>query len=141
MGANGVSHHVVEDDLAGVACALRWLAYTPARIGEPPVALPGADPPSRAVEYCPGEGGGRGRCWLGRLLEITKLLQQRRGIQRLGICLCEAGSTCRAVLCCGPAVPAGEKLDPRAAIAGQAGEEGAWRSGLFDRGTWMECQV
>jgi acetyl-CoA carboxylase/biotin carboxylase 1 len=56
MGANGVSHHIVEDDLAGVACALRWLAYTPARVGEPPLPLPTADPEGRAVEYAPGEG-------------------------------------------------------------------------------------
>ena len=41
---------------------------------------------------------------------------------------------------------AGEKLDPRAAIAGryagpEAGTNGAdhWQSGLFDRGTWREA--
>ncbi|KAL4859471.1 Acetyl-CoA carboxylase 1 [Chlorella vulgaris] len=95
MAANGVSHHTVEDDLAGVACLLRWLAYTPARTGEPPLSLPTADPLARPVEYCPGEG---------------------------------------------------EKLDPRAAIAGQeqapaASGEASWRSGLFDRGSWMESQA
>ncbi|EFN59405.1 hypothetical protein CHLNCDRAFT_56737 [Chlorella variabilis] len=98
MGVNGVSHHIVEDDLAGVACVLRWLAYTPARTGEPPAPLPTADPAGRAVDYCPAEG---------------------------------------------------EKLDPRAAIAGQelrspAGHgpgEAAWQSGLFDRGSWMESQA
>ena len=56
MGVNGVSHHIVEDDLAGVACVLRWLAYTPARTGEPPAPLPTADPAGRAVDYCPAEG-------------------------------------------------------------------------------------
>ncbi|RMZ54549.1 hypothetical protein APUTEX25_002124, partial [Auxenochlorella protothecoides] len=56
MGANGVSHHVVEDDLAGVAALLRWLAYTPARLGDAPPALPGADPVARAVAYAPAEG-------------------------------------------------------------------------------------
>ena len=42
---------------------------------------------------------------------------------------------------------AGEKLDPRAAIAGRgasapvpAGSE-PWASGLFDRGSWIECQA
>lgn len=39
-----------------------------------------------------------------------------------------------------------EKLDPRAAIAGRnvssSGPGGeAWVSGLFDRGSWMECQA
>lgn len=37
----------------------------------------------------------------------------------------------------------GEKLDPRAAVAGRsaspAGEP--WASGLFDRGSWIECQA
>lgn len=44
---------------------------------------------------------------------------------------------------------AGEKLDPRAAIAGlelpsppgHSPSETAWQSGLFDRGSWMEAQV
>ena len=56
MGGNGVSHHIVEDDLAGVTCALRWLAYTPARTGEPTPALPSADPAARRVDYLPAEG-------------------------------------------------------------------------------------
>ncbi|KAL4426359.1 hypothetical protein ABPG77_004653 [Micractinium sp. CCAP 211/92] len=98
MGANGVSHHLVEDDLAGAACVLRWLAYTPARTGEPPLSLPSADPASRGIEYTPAEG---------------------------------------------------EKLDPRAAIAGvelpcasgHSPSDHSWRSGLFDRGSWMEAQA
>ena len=57
MGSNGVSHHIVEDYLAGVACALRWLAYTPARTGEPTPALPSADPATRRLDYLPAEGG------------------------------------------------------------------------------------
>lgn len=64
MGANGVSHHIVEDDLAGAACVLRWLAYTPARVGEPAAPLPTADPVARHIDYRPGEGavlGGLGR--------------------------------------------------------------------------------
>ena len=39
-----------------------------------------------------------------------------------------------------PALFAGEKLDPRAAIAGVEGPSG-WQSGLFDRGSWTEAQV
>ncbi|PSC75189.1 acetyl-carboxylase 1-like [Micractinium conductrix] len=89
MGANGVSHHIVEDDLAGAAAVLRWLSYTPARFGEPALPLPTADPASRGIGYTPAEG---------------------------------------------------EKLDPRAAIAGVEGPSG-WQSGLFDRGSWTEAQA
>jgi acetyl-CoA carboxylase/biotin carboxylase 1 len=49
MGANGVSHFVVEDDLAGVAAVLRWLSYTAARPGDPPPRLLTADPEDRPV--------------------------------------------------------------------------------------------
>jgi hypothetical protein len=38
----------------------------------------------------------------------------------------------------------GEKLDPRAAIAGRhrpGGGGGDWESGLFDRGSWVESQA
>lgn len=55
MGANGVSHHVVEDDLAGVLCMLRWLSYTAARTGEAPPRLPSSDPDTRLVAYAPGD--------------------------------------------------------------------------------------
>ena len=42
-----------------------------------------------------------------------------------------------------PDAVAGEKLDPRAAIAGASsgGSSQGWRSGMFDRGTWTECQA
>lgn len=94
MGANGVSHHIVEDDLAGALCVLRWLSYTPARTGEPAVALPTADPADRGIAYLPAEG---------------------------------------------------EKLDPRAAIAGlelpPGSDPHSWQSGLFDRGSWTEAQA
>ena len=56
MGANGVSHHVVEDDLAGVLCVLRWLSYTATHTGEAPPPLPTADPDTRPVAYQPPEG-------------------------------------------------------------------------------------
>jgi len=53
MGTNGVSHHVVEDDLAGVAAVLQWLSYTAPRIGDTLPALPSADPTDRPVTYLP----------------------------------------------------------------------------------------
>ena len=56
MGVNGVSHHVVEDDLEGCAAVLRWLSYTPPVLGTPPPTLPTTDPIDRRVGYCPGPG-------------------------------------------------------------------------------------
>jgi acetyl-CoA carboxylase/biotin carboxylase 1 len=35
MGANGVSHLVVTDDVRGVSSILRWLSYVPKRKGAP----------------------------------------------------------------------------------------------------------
>lgn len=94
MGANGVSHHVVEDDLAGVSCVLRWLSYTAARTGDAPPRLPTGDPESRLVSYRPADG---------------------------------------------------EKLDPRAAIAGRIDKVSSpspvWQGGLFDRGSWTEAHA
>ena len=54
MGVNGVSHHVVEDDLAGCTSALHWLAYVPAVLGSLPPNLPSSDPINRAISYAPG---------------------------------------------------------------------------------------
>ena len=54
MGVNGVSHHIVEDDLAGCTAALHWLAYVPAVLGSLPPTLPSSDPISRAISYAPG---------------------------------------------------------------------------------------
>ena len=54
MGVNGVSHHIVEDDLAGCMAALHWLAYVPAVLGSLPPVLPTTDPVSRPIGYCPG---------------------------------------------------------------------------------------
>lgn len=56
---------------------------------------------------------------------------------------CEVSHACSYRL--GVCVP-GEKLDPRAAVAGRAlnlttpGGE-LWQSGLFDRGSWTEAQA
>lgn len=82
MGANGVSHHIVEDDLAGAACVLRWLAYTPARVGEPAAALPTADPVARHIDYRPGEGALR-QCWAGMAggTRCNRLSWSCRGLQ------------------------------------------------------------
>jgi acetyl-CoA carboxylase/biotin carboxylase 1 len=107
MGHNGVSHHVVRDDLEGVSTVLRLLSFAPATIGAPPPLLPSCDPVTRAVTYAPGPG---------------------------------------------------EKLDPRAAIAGcfatplvpdapqslaGGGNQSAagWQSGLFDRASWVESHA
>ena len=54
MGVNGVSHHIVEDDLAGCTAALQWLAYVPAVLGSSPPMLPSSDPISRSISYAPG---------------------------------------------------------------------------------------
>jgi len=54
MGANGVSHHVVADDLEGVAAVLTWLSYVPPVLGGAPPLLPGSDPADRAIAYTPG---------------------------------------------------------------------------------------
>ena len=94
MGVNGVSHHVVADDLEGVSAVLTWLSYVPSILGGAPQLLPSSDPVERPVTYFPA---------------------------------------------------ATEKLDPRAAIAGRpapdAATPSAWEGGLFDCGSWTECQA
>ena len=56
MGVNGVSHHVVADDLEGVTTILRLLGYAPPMLGTCPAVLPSHDPTDRTVTYCPGHG-------------------------------------------------------------------------------------
>ena len=56
MGNNGVSHHVVNDDLEGVTRVLEWISYIPARQGEMPPKLASADPITRKVAYMPVDG-------------------------------------------------------------------------------------
>lgn len=89
MGVNGVSHHVVGDDLEGATAVLQWLSTMPAILGATPPPLASSDPIQRQVEYTPA---------------------------------------------------AGQKLDPRAAIAGlpQAARAG-WQGGIFDKNTWQEA--
>jgi len=56
MGVNGVSHHVVEDDLEGCAAVLQWLSYISPVLGGPAAALPTTDPIDRNIGYLPGPG-------------------------------------------------------------------------------------
>lgn len=56
MGVNGVSHHVVADDLEGVTAVLHWLSTMPPVVGGVPLTLPSADPTDRPVTYTPGPG-------------------------------------------------------------------------------------
>ena len=56
MGMNGVSHHVVADDLEGVAALLRWLSFMPPVLGGVPTPLATADPLDRPIAYHPGPG-------------------------------------------------------------------------------------
>lgn len=56
MGANGVSHQVVADDLEGVRSVLQWLAFVPPTLGGPLPTLPSADPADRPVTVSPAEG-------------------------------------------------------------------------------------
>lgn len=57
MGVNGVSHHIVQDDLTGIKLMLKWLSYTPAILGSSPCISATADPVDRAPNYCPDESG------------------------------------------------------------------------------------
>lgn len=56
MAVNGVSHHVVEDDLAGCAAVLQWLGFVPAVLGSQPPTLASADPIERPIGYAPKIG-------------------------------------------------------------------------------------
>lgn len=56
MAANGVSHHIVEDDLAGVEAMLKWLAFVPATLPGTSPVLRSTDPIGREIEYTPAKG-------------------------------------------------------------------------------------
>ena len=56
MGVNGVSHHIVEDDLAGVETMLKWLSFVPATLPGAPSTLRSSDPITRPIEYTPDKG-------------------------------------------------------------------------------------
>jgi len=60
MGVNGVSHHLVDDDLEGAVAILRWLSYAAPELGASgrrPLPMPTADPPGRGVGYTVPPGG------------------------------------------------------------------------------------
>lgn len=53
MGVNGVSHHLVADDLEGARKVLAMLAFAPPEIGSGPANLLTSDPTTRQVTYLP----------------------------------------------------------------------------------------
>ena len=54
MGANGVSHLIVQDDVRGVRGILRWLSYVPRRRGAPlPFSRRRVDPVRRPIGFTP----------------------------------------------------------------------------------------
>lgn len=53
MGVNGVSHHLVADDLEGARRVLAMLAFAPPETGSGPANLLTSDPTSRQVTYLP----------------------------------------------------------------------------------------
>ena len=57
MGVNGVSHHIVADDLEGCHAILQWLGTMPPVVGAPPPSLGSLDPIDRPIGYCPQPGG------------------------------------------------------------------------------------
>lgn len=56
MAANGVSHHIVEDDLAGAMAMLKWLAFVPPTLPGTLPILRSTDPIGRDIEYAPHKG-------------------------------------------------------------------------------------
>ena len=56
MGTNGVSHHLVHDDLEGVSKILEWISYIPSRTGDAVPKVSTSDSITRPVAYKPAEG-------------------------------------------------------------------------------------
>ena len=56
MGVNGVSHHIVSDDLEGTHAILQWLGTMPPVVGAPPPSLGSLDPIDRPISYAPQPG-------------------------------------------------------------------------------------
>ena len=63
MGVNGVSHHVVADDLEGAAAVLHWLSSMPPTLGVAPALLPTSDPVERGIGYTAPSGNCDMHCW------------------------------------------------------------------------------
>ena len=49
MGTNGVSNHVVGDDVRGVITFLKWLSFVPCQAGAAPLPVPTSDPGVRGA--------------------------------------------------------------------------------------------
>eukprot|EP00803_Ostreobium_quekettii_P003946 evm.model.scf_1945.1 EVM.evm.TU.scf_1945.1 scf_1945:1899-19188(+) len=96
MGVNGVSHHIVDDDLEGAKVVLRWLSYAPPVLGGSPLPLPSADPVNRMIGYAPGAnekldarkaiGGyaskGRDVAWVSGLFDKGSWMEAQAGWAR-----------------------------------------------------------
>ncbi|GLC69098.1 hypothetical protein PLESTF_000789000 [Pleodorina starrii] len=109
MGVNGVSHHVVADDLEGVRTVLQLLSYAPTQLGAPPPELASSDPICRPIGYVPG---------LGEKLDPRAAIAGREA----------------------PAAAAAASTNGAPASAPASSQPGGWQSGLFDRGSWLESQ-
>ncbi|GIM14329.1 hypothetical protein Vretimale_17214, partial [Volvox reticuliferus] len=117
MGVNGVSHHVVADDLEGVRTVLQLLSYAPTHLGAPPPELASSDPINRLIGYCPRPG---------------EKLDPRAAIAGRESPAATATTDTAASSC----------LDSSAAsVSAYAGSPTGWQSGLFDRGSWLESQA
>nr|CAC19875.1 acetyl-CoA carboxylase [Brassica napus] len=92
MGANGVVHRTVSDDLEGVSAILNWLSYVPAHAGGPLPLLAPLDPPERTVEYVPqnscdpraaiaGVNDKAGK-WLGGIFDKNSFIETLEGWAR-----------------------------------------------------------
>lgn len=79
MAVNGVSHHIVEDDLAGCAAMLQWLAFVPAVLGSQPPMLASSDLVERPISYTPQPGAGHRELTFPRVCKFC-----RRSVRRLG---------------------------------------------------------
>ena len=64
MGVNGVSHHVVSDDLEGATAVLNWLSTMPPTVGASPTILPTSDPTDRSITYFPLAGESPGHVFV-----------------------------------------------------------------------------
>jgi len=56
MGGNGVSHLLVDTDVAGVDAMVKWISFVPATAGGPPPCLPITDPVERDIGFYPPSG-------------------------------------------------------------------------------------
>lgn len=103
MGHNGVSHHIVADDLEGITVVLQWLSYMPPFVGARPLPTPTLDPPTRSITYTApptakmdarlamagGEVGQEGGGWAGGMFDRGSWVECHAGWARTvitGVC-------------------------------------------------------